>query len=108
LTSDQVTDWLAYDRVEPFGHDNLFLMLGRVCSLIYNANRGKGHSPKQAIDFVPFIKGDPSEKKQSTEGIKALLMAIAEESDPSKRKDRKKKVIGKTKYQKKRERKMKE
>ncbi len=53
LGSDELTDWQAYDMLEPIGPDRIETMLAILCSLFVNANLKKGGKPAKASDFVP-------------------------------------------------------
>lgn len=75
LNSVQITEWQAFFRLEPFGHNMDYYMLGQIASLLYNAYRGKGKSARKPMDFVPFYKG-PGEK-QDAEEIKSVLLEHA-------------------------------
>ena len=88
LTSKQLTEIIAYNSVEPFGHDTLYFMLGQLISLLYNVNKGKNHSTKGPWDFIPFIKYD--NKKQDPSVIKSIFHALVEETNPNKKKTVKK------------------
>lgn len=107
ITSSQLTDWIAYNNVEPFGHDMLYYMIGQAIAYFYNANRKKGTPAKKPWDFIPFIR---FQGKQSQNTIKGLLTALVNETDPDKKEKKwfKKKRSGQTKRQKKRMRLLKE
>ena len=63
MSSREVTEWMAYASVEPFGEDRGDLRAALICSVIANANRDpkKKADPYQPIDFMPFAeKPEPS------------------------------------------------
>ena len=105
MNAKQLTECIAYNSVEPFGHDTLFFLIGQLTSILFNVNKGKNTPTKKAWDFIPFIRQGP--KKQDGETMKGLLMALVNETNPNKPKEMPKK-IKQSKYSKKRAEKLKQ
>jgi hypothetical protein len=53
LRADELTEWEAFDRLEPIGPARLEVMLGVLCSLTANAHRGKNSRRYKVGDFIP-------------------------------------------------------
>lgn len=61
ITADQLDEWIAYYRLEPFGVEMWDWLIAHFKALFANANRdpkkkGKGYSPGQLLCF-PVRKG---------------------------------------------------
>ena len=62
MDSAELTEWMAYDQVEPFGEWRADLRAGIVASTIANALRGRGSRPFRPEDFIPqFAPGSTRE-----------------------------------------------
>ena len=53
-----MAEWIALDRVDPFGEWRADLRAGIVASTLANANRGKDTKVFAPKDFMPFWKID--------------------------------------------------
>lgn len=55
ISSQELTEWMAYSQVEPWGEDRADLRAGIVAATVANAQRDKKrkHSPYKAKDFIP-------------------------------------------------------
>jgi len=67
---DEFRNWLAYERIEPFGPRRQELMLAQLCSLTFNINRGKGVPASKVEDWMPEFR---AVRKQSQQEIKHRL-----------------------------------
>lgn len=85
LTSEQLSEWEAYDKLDPIGKWRDEYMIANLCSLILNVANSihakKGHTPKRVdpIDFMPDWLGERKEKeeeKQSLEEMKSFLLGF--------------------------------
>lgn len=75
LDSREITEWMAYERVEPFGVVRENLHAGIVAATVANVNRGKHQKPFQPGDFVlEFGKG---REEQTVEQMMAQLGMMA-------------------------------
>lgn len=53
ISSAELTEWMAFDQLEPFGYATDSLRAGQICAVIANVNRPKETSKKwKASDFV--------------------------------------------------------
>lgn len=57
MTSSELTGWIAYFGLEPFGEERADLRSGIVAAVIANANRDtkKRREPYQPQDFMMFL-----------------------------------------------------
>lgn len=55
MSAEELTEWQAYARIEPFGEDRADLRAGMVASMVGNVNLKKGAKPFKPADFMPFI-----------------------------------------------------
>lgn len=82
LTSDQVAEWEAYDRLEPIGGFRQDYRFAQVCHLIYELAQsvyGKKDKRQRShpMDFMPWGPSERAQpKKQTAEEIKTALVAI--------------------------------
>ena len=55
ITSRELSEWMAYESIEPFGERRSDLRMGILASLIANANRDrrKRSEPYEPDDFIP-------------------------------------------------------
>jgi hypothetical protein len=54
ITSKQLTEWMAFYQIEPFGEERDDLRSGIVASVIANVNRGKNRKPFKPEEFMPY------------------------------------------------------
>ena len=86
LSSRQISEWMAYYTLDPFGEERADLRFGMLMALLANMNRDpeKRREPYTAEEFMPKFGEPPSdspryaggEKGQSWEQQKALLKAM--------------------------------
>ena len=86
LTSAQISEWQAYDRIDPIGKWRDDFNTASIESLLINVVNKlyakKGSTPKvtTAIDFMPNWSGEKEEPKvQSVEEMKRTLLSIAQQ-----------------------------
>lgn len=65
IGSDELTEWMAFYQLEPFGDYRADYRSGVIASTFANAHRAQDASPFKVEDFMPFIdkptpKNDPS------------------------------------------------
>lgn len=70
LSASQYDDWRAFNRLYPFGQDQIHLMIARLTAYFYNVNRPKGAAPANFDEFIP---------KTDTAGIWERIEAEIEE-----------------------------
>lgn len=76
IDSRELTEWAAYELVEPFGPWREDLRSGIVASTIANTMRGKGARPFTPDDFMPEFGGQQQEVMSSEETIAAFAAAF--------------------------------
>tara|TARA_R100000700_G_scaffold31695_1_gene38824 strand:+ start:86 stop:340 length:255 start_codon:yes stop_codon:yes gene_type:complete len=73
IDSRELSEWMAYYEVNPFGSVRDDLQAGIVASTIANVNRGKNDKSFTPSDFMPYI-----DKPQQSEGdMQAVMDALA-------------------------------
>ena len=86
LTSFQISEWEAYDHIDPIGTWRDDFRTASLASLITNIvlhlYSEKGKTPKilTALDFMPDWTGEREKEsmKQDTESMKQMLLEMAE------------------------------
>lgn len=60
ISSREFTEWIAYNRIEPFGEKRADIRSAIVASVIANVNRDKKKkpSPFKTDDFMPEFEGE--------------------------------------------------
>jgi hypothetical protein len=82
LTSAQISEWEAYDKIDPIGKVRDDYWMTYLASLITNltiqVNGKKGSKLTSPEEFLPVWAKEPEgEKRQSVEDMKSILMSIA-------------------------------
>lgn len=71
ISARELNEWVAFERLEPFGADAMFLGHAITASTIANAFRGEKQEPFMISEFMPPFKGkepqSPSEQLQFAE-----------------------------------------
>ena len=62
ISSREITEWMAFGQLEPFGSDAGFLGHAITSKTIADVNRGKGQKAYKVSDFMPNL----GEKKKQT------------------------------------------
>jgi hypothetical protein len=77
FSSAELTDWMAYAQVEPFGGPVEDMRAGLAPALTVNMNRERGAEPISWMDFYPWHREPkPEPKPQTPQEIVAALRAI--------------------------------
>ncbi|WP_439891604.1 phage tail assembly protein T [Ralstonia sp. 25C] len=58
IDSAELTEWAAFDRLEPFGETRADLRAGIVAAATANHSYARPDTPYKASDFMPFLKRD--------------------------------------------------
>ncbi len=82
ISSREFADWMAYDRIEPFGEMRADLRSGIIAAAVVNVNRGRGQKPFPASDFMPKFD-EPERKVMTAAQIEARLMGFAAQHNAS-------------------------
>jgi len=53
MSSLELTEWMLFSQLEPFGSEVNFMGHAITASTIANVNRGKGDKPYNVSDFMP-------------------------------------------------------
>jgi hypothetical protein len=83
LTSRQLSEWEAYDRIDPTGEWREDFRMAYLASLVTNltisVHGKKGAKHTEVTDFMPDWSGEKlhEPKKQSAEEMKEMLLGIA-------------------------------
>lgn len=77
IDSKDITDYIAYYQIEPFGTEQDYIQAGIIASTIANVNRGKNTQPFKPHDFVPSSFKAKIAKKQSAEDMKFIFNQMA-------------------------------
>jgi hypothetical protein len=73
IDSAEFAEWMAYERLEPFGEHRADLRSAIVACTMANAWRGKGSKTFTVKDFMPNFE---PEKPMSAEEMQARLMMV--------------------------------
>lgn len=81
MPASELTEWMAFYQMEPFGTERDNIHTGIIASLIYNANRGKRNTPMSPDDFMirDIVEKKQKETAQFLSGLRSL--AVREEND---------------------------
>lgn len=74
MSSHELSEWMAFYQIEPFGLAPADLRAGIVASTIANANRGKDAKAFRPEDFVPTW--DQPMEKPRWESMKSKMMGL--------------------------------
>jgi hypothetical protein len=84
MTLEQISDVMAYDRIEPIGEIRADYRMAQVCLLLHNLiqmQRGDGKWTRATLQdfmlFGPKASQKPIDKPQSVDEMKAIMMALA-------------------------------
>jgi hypothetical protein len=75
MGSDEITEWMAFYQIEPFGDMRADVRSGVIASTFANANRAKNSKPFTPEDFMPFVDRSPlkDESKVNVARFKAMF-----------------------------------
>lgn len=80
ISSEHLSEWIAFFNLEPFGSEVDFVRSGIIASTIVNTFRDpKKSSPASVRDFVPDLS--PKSEDQKTEDMKKLLLQMGGKVD---------------------------
>jgi len=85
ISSEQLTYWMAFNFLEPFGPRAAWIRSGQIASMIGNTHLRKGARPFSPQDFMPEPLGKARKKKQTLAEMKSILMAMAAPAEKPKR-----------------------
>lgn len=70
-------EWIAFDKIEPFGAVRDDLRIAQLCALTANINRGKGTRPFRVNDFMFDFTRDKKQKSQTAKQMQMTLGSLA-------------------------------
>lgn len=75
IGSDELTEWMAFYQLEPFGDFRADMRSGIVAATIANANRSSDADPFRPDDFMPFVEKQTTKEdsKVNVARFKALF-----------------------------------
>ena len=76
IDSHELSEWIAYQGIEPFGEERADLRSGIIAAVTANAWRGKGDKAMSPQDFMPFY--EKPEPVRSPEREQTLFHQINE------------------------------
>jgi hypothetical protein len=78
VSSEEMTGWLAFDRVEPIGAWRMDYGFAMLAALQANINRKKGAKAFKTVDFMPFLPdNDPTGEDKALAMFQMLAMQTA-------------------------------
>lgn len=80
LDSKELSEWIAFSKLEPFGEEREDLRTALICCTIANVNRDpkKKPTPFEVSDFMPKFEDDKEPDWQNQlEKVKMLNMAFS-------------------------------
>ncbi len=57
----QLSEWMTYFALEPWGEERADFRAGTIASTIANVHRAEHTAAYQAADFMPYLKRDQAE-----------------------------------------------
>lgn len=65
LDSRELTEWMAFWQLDPWGDSRADLRAGVIASTIANVHRGADTRPYKPMDFMPYAQRDENEEARS-------------------------------------------
>lgn len=75
ISSRELSEWMAYYRLEPFGQERDNLHAGMMAAAVYNVNRAKNQQAIGAEEFL--INLQPEEEAKTPQEIFGMLRTWA-------------------------------
>ncbi len=76
ITSAELSEWMVYNKLEPFGENIADIRSGMIASTIANCNRGKNQKPFKVDDFIIKRVGNEKTEVEKMQEIKAGFEAL--------------------------------
>jgi len=77
MSSAELTEWMVFSKMEPFGSEVDLLGHAIVAATIANVNRQKGTKPYNPSDFMPKFSGETRKEQTVEEQVQiAAMMTI--------------------------------
>ena len=88
IHSDEFSEWIVYNRLEPFGEERADLRSAIVASVFANINRGKGQREFKVEDFMPKFN-EQAKPKQSLAQMRQIFGSFASAHNASQKRGKK-------------------
>jgi hypothetical protein len=79
MSSEELTEWMAYDRLEPIGFYRLDMVGGILASMLANQNRKRGSQAYKPQDFMPFLD-KPEVDHTDGDSLRAMFGTLAKDA----------------------------
>ena len=76
ISSAELTEWIAFDQIDPIGDERADLNAGIVASTLANCNRGEATEPFKPADFMPDYDGSRREEEPDVDALMAKFQAV--------------------------------
>lgn len=76
MSALEFSEWMAYNRIDPFGNGRSDLQSAMICSTHHNRTLGKSERPSSASDYMPKFE-DRRKKVGVAEKVRALFKKLA-------------------------------
>jgi len=76
ISSRELSEWMAYYELEPFGEERADLRAGIIAATIANVNRSKKQRAFQPAQFMPKFGGEPEKETQSWQQQLAIVQML--------------------------------
>jgi len=73
LSSTELSEWMAYYSIEPFGYHRKDLSIAILSALTANINRGKNQKAFAPIDFMAYME-KPNEEQELRKSLAHLVV----------------------------------
>lgn len=73
---DELIEWMAYERIEPFGEERADVRSAINTATLVNVNRGRGQRAVSPSDVMPRFDAAYLPKKSSTEFVAELAAKL--------------------------------
>lgn len=81
LSSREISEWMLYEQMEPFGERSAWLRTGILAALIYNVNRGPDDAARTPEDFMPDTMSAKHEEESAMQEFARSLGLVAVRTD---------------------------
>jgi len=86
ISSREITEWMAFGQLEPFGAEAGYLGHAITASTVANVNRAKGKKAYEVADFMPTLgRKEPQSVAEMIQFAEMFTVALGGED---KRKDK--------------------
>jgi hypothetical protein len=79
ISSKELTEWIAFSAVEPFGGDADYLGSAIVAQTVANVNRSKGQRPYKVKEFLPKFDDKPQSVDEMMQFAEVFTHALGGE-----------------------------